>query len=465
MGAPEPVLLDRVIASISRYSMFTPGARVALAVSGGADSVALLHLLVELGHEWELKLAVVHVNHGLRGAESDADERFVAELAAAASLPFHARPVDVRAGGGNLEETAREARRKVFREMLGRVADCVATGHTRDDQAETVLFRILRGTGPRGLTGILPVTPDGVVRPLLAAGREELRAWLVARGHVWREDSSNADPQFTRNRLRHDLLPALARDWNPRVSEALARLAVLAGEDEQVLVAEARQAGAACMRVEPGGLLLDCDELSRLPPGLARRVVRQAVEQARGSLRQVEYEHIEALLALAAGRRGTGSVRLPGLEARRSFGWLRLEGPGEGAGGGFQVALTPPCRVVVPVSGEVLELEVIQLKDSESGYNTNGFELDWDRLPDALELRSFRPGDRYQPMGAAGAVKIKHLFQRAGIPAWDRGRWPVVTSGGQIVWVKRFGPAAGYERQQSTRNVLRIRSGKQLGVS
>ncbi|MGA2435564.1 MAG: tRNA lysidine(34) synthetase TilS, partial [Bryobacteraceae bacterium] len=231
-------MLERVRAEIARGKMFAPGARVGVAVSGGADSVCLLLVLRELAPEWDLKLCVLHVNHGLRGEESDADARFVEELAAKFGLEFHCRQADVRRiaadTGDNLEQAARRVRREFFRSFLesGRLKR-VALGHTQSDQAETVLFRFLRGSGTAGLAGIRPVTPEGFVRPLLAVTRADVEEYLRARGAGWREDSSNRDLSFARNRIRHELLPTLTSGWNPALAAVLAGTASVAQDEEE----------------------------------------------------------------------------------------------------------------------------------------------------------------------------------------------------------------------------------------
>ena len=203
--------LSRVAATIERYRMFENAKSAGVAVSGGADSVCLLHVLRELAPRWNLRLVVLHVNHGLRGEESRADEQFVRELAESLGLESRVRAVNLADAADNLEQAARRARLEFFRDQLSAGGlDRVATGHTGDDQAETVLFRFLRGSGGAGLAAIRPVTAAGIVRPLLAVSRQEIEQYLRERGIAWREDSSNASLRFARNRIRHELLPQLA---------------------------------------------------------------------------------------------------------------------------------------------------------------------------------------------------------------------------------------------------------------
>ena len=213
--------------------MFKTGLHVGVAVSGGADSVFLLHALRELAPRWDLRFSVVHIEHGIRGAASLADAEFVAELASSFGFPFHLRQAMVPAMDGNIEEAARKVRHRFYAELMASgTVDCVATGHTRSDQAETVLYRILRGSGLTGLSGILPVTGEGLIRPLLEIARGEIEAWLTESGIPWREDETNRDRTYARNRLRHEILPLLREGFNPQLDTALSNLATLAQDEE-----------------------------------------------------------------------------------------------------------------------------------------------------------------------------------------------------------------------------------------
>ncbi|HSP68791.1 MAG TPA: tRNA lysidine(34) synthetase TilS [Bryobacteraceae bacterium] len=429
-------LLEQVAATISRYNMLAPGARVIVAVSGGPDSVCLLHVLREL----RIPVAgVAHVNHKLRGEASEADQRFVADLARDLGLEFYS--ADRVCDGGNLEQTARRTRREFFHSLIadGR-GDCVALGHTRDDQAETVLFRMLRGSGLAGLAGILPVTAEGLVRPLLGVTRSEVEAFLRQRGIGWREDASNRDPRFARNRIRHDLLPGLQRDWNPRLDEALAHLADLAYEEERWWAAEVARYARQLLVISPGAVEAPAGELAKLPRSLARRLIRHAIREAKGSLRGVEFRHIEDVLGLPETG---GRAELPGIRAMRSFDWVRLEVPGStprlGAG---QVSV--PGQRLAPDGNTMICLEVIRQKQEPKGCATLKSDLYFRTIPERLFLRGWKPGDRYRPVGHAGDWKLKELFQRMRIPSWRRPFWPILCMGDKILWARDFGPAAEY---------------------
>ena len=440
--------LQRVAATIERYGMFAPGQRTGVAVSGGADSVCLLHVLLELG--WPC-LTVLHLDHGLRGEESRADAAFVGEMARNLGVAMVSRETSL-APDGNLEQNARRARLDFFRETIASgVVDRVAVGHTRSDQAETVLFRLLRGSGTAGLAGVRPVTSDGIVRPLIEVERGEVEAYLRARGIAWRVDSTNASPRFARNRIRHELIPQLARDWNPEVVSALARAGELATADEQYWAGEIE-------RLLPAEPVLNASELAALPEAVARRLIRRAIERARGDLLGIGFHHIDGVLRLARASAGSGRVQAPGLDICRSFDEIRVGGVLERP---YCLRATAPGMIRIPGTNRVIQLELIEKPEtfgnSDYVYNGEMGFVDWERVSGSLELRSWMPGDRIQPMGSSGIKKFKTLFQNARIPAWERVCWPLLVDGDAIVWSRRFGPAAEYAAGPHSRAILQIR--------
>ncbi|MDA1312224.1 MAG: tRNA lysidine(34) synthetase TilS [Acidobacteria bacterium] len=465
--------------------MFAAGEGVAVAVSGGADSVALLYVLRELAPKLGIVLSVAHLNHRLRGSESDADQEFVGALADRLELPFHTKSVEVRelalSSGDNLEQAARYLRYQWFTQLISAGdAAKVAVGHTLSDQAETVMLRLLRGSGSAGLSAIRPVRDDGVVRPLLGLSREQVEDFLRAIKVEWREDSTNADLSLDRNRLRRHLMPQLKREWNPNLPAVLARTAQWARDEEaywnQVL-SEAvprvvlREQG----REQGGAVQLSVVELNKLPVALARRILRQAVTMARGDLRDVDWDHIERLRNLAAGRKGTGAVHLPGLDALRSFDVMCFRSrPRQSGAPEFNFELQPPEVVAIPGGSKMLALRIADRSDSQGEYNNCRAEtLDWETVPKPLRLRNWRPGDHYRPVGRSGTQKLRVLFQKSRTPVWEREGWPVLVgpAAGRergevpsvderlrdvVVWARAFGIAAEFKPGAATRCFLRI---------
>ncbi len=425
--------------------MFSTGHKVGVAVSGGADSVCLLYALRELAPDWGIALSVLHLDHGLRGAESDADAEFVRGLADRLGLPAAFERVELSRNKENLEQAARRARLEFFRRQMAAASlDRVALGHTRSDQAETVLFRFLRGAATAGLAGIRPLTAQGIVRPLIDVDRTEVEAFLTARGIPWREDSTNRSLEFARNRIRHALLPQLAREWNPAIGRTLAHTADWALAEEAWWDAETDRLEQALLSRHRGAVLLRLDELAALPLAAARRLIRRAMERAKGDLRGIDFEHVAAVLDLTPGCRGHGRVRARGLEIVRSFDWLEFSRPLVPFFYAFPAPV--PGAVEIPGCRNVISLELVERPETPEGlpsvYNGEMGCVDWPRISGPLELRSWRPGDRYQPIGHTGEEKIKNLFQKARVPRWERSGWPVLTDRSGIVWTRRFGPAA-----------------------
>ena len=442
------LVLDNIRRTITRYSMLVPGQRLAVAVSGGADSVALLAALRELAPALGVTLAVAHVNHGLRGAGSDEDQRFVTQLAQTAGLPWFVRDGPVEPGE-NVEQSAREQRRAFFFDLVtgGRV-DRVATAHTEDDQAETVMLRLLRGSGTAGLAAILPTTSEGLIRPALDLSRAELRGWAAARGETWREDQTNADVAFARNRMRHQLLPQLEQEWNPALKPLLAQTAQMAREDAAYLDRAAGQSlGQVLAPGAYGSWILPIRPLRAEPLAMQRRWVRGAIQRVRGDLRQIDYHHVDRVLALAGAGDGDGRLQVPGVDVFRSFDWLRFGpwpsrspvdrnwrmpvtlGQDVAVEGGlcrlaFQSAAPPPETCAYNVGTDWLDVSAISLEE--------------------LELRNWRPGDRFRQEPEGPPEKVKLLFQQGRIPLWERRNWPMVTRKDEILWALGLGVSAGY---------------------
>lgn len=420
------VVLDRVEATVRKFRMFSHGDRVGVAVSGGCDSVGLLDVLARLAPKWRLLLSVLHVNHRLR-PESGEEETFVRTLAARYGLECIVDRPEL--GEGNVEEKAREARLSFFRAAP---CDRVATGHTLDDQAETVLFRILRGTGLTGLSGIRPVA-DAIVRPLIEIRRAEVRRWAADNGLEFREDASNSETRFARNRIRHELLPQLERGWNPRLTEVLAGMAGVASEEDRFL--DSRLPVIA--PESDGSVVVDWAMLDALDPALRPRLVRRAIRLAKGDLTRIDLAHVERVLSL---RPGHDRVILPGVDAMRSFSWVRFSGypRSGGAERGWEFAAAPGFDREIPGGHRVS----IKLRTGSDDYNEEASAVAWN--DERLTLRGWRPGDRVRLLGRAEPKSLKELFQEFRIPLWERRNWPVLDSSEGIVWAGEFGAAVAF---------------------
>ena len=447
--------MERIAATIERYGMLAAGRRIGVAVSGGADSAFLLHAL----HEAGLAAAVLHVNHRLRGAESDADEAFVRDLALRFQLPAHV--LDAPVATGNMEQEARHARYEFFAGQIGAGnCDAVATGHTLDDQAETVFYRFIRGAGTAGLSGILPVTRSGIIRPLIEMRRSDIREWLTGRNIAWREDRSNSNTELLRNRIRLLHLPELAASLNPALPELLASTASWARAEEEYWAEELDRLEPLYLIIKPETVLINTKQFLELAAAVQRRLLRRAIQRVRGSLRAIDFRHVEAIRAMMATREGSGRIQLPDLDVYRSFDWLRLGPVGFDSRleRDFEAPLLIPGRTHIPERMITIEIELIGKSDV---YNDGEQGLDWDRHAGSLLLRNWRPGDQYQRRGRFVAEKIKTLFQEFRVPLWERRSWPVIVRGGSILWTRRFGVAREFAAGPESRNILMIREVKE----
>lgn len=446
---------------------FRPGDRVGVAVSGGPDSVLLLDFMARLGRDAGLGVAVVHFNHRLRGAESDADEQFVRELADERGLDLLTAAADVaqaaREKRQNVEAAARDLRYRFFFSLVhqGRVSK-VATAHTANDQAETVLLKLLRGAGARGLAGIYPVLEGKVVRPFLSLTRAEVEREVALRKLTFRTDSSNRDLRLRRNKVRHELLPWLKREFNPEIVPLLKELAERARQDEAYLEEQARQEARPWRVRERTGEKIPVRPLLGLPAALGRRVLRQMILGARGAAATtghdgVTYRHVEALRRFAAEAQSGRALALPGgLEARREFDWLAI-GPAhaETEPADFSYPVHVPGEVFVPELGRTFRFKIVSSADPRKAYNSGGVEaLDPQRLSGGLRLRNWRAGDSFKPPGSRKTWKLKELFRQQRIPASRRRLWPVLENGKEIVWARGFAVTDGVPRPGSSQVLI-----------
>ena len=454
----------RALRTIRKHQLFPRGARVLVAVSGGADSVSLLHILRVLERRGELAIAGVgHLNHLLRGPDADADEQFCCELAATAGLPFESARVDVaalaRAAGCSLESGARRARYEFLNGAAARLqAEAVAVGHTLDDQAETVLLRLARGAGSRGIAGIRPKAGT-VVRPLLDISRAELRAYTAVWGLASREDSSNADVAIPRNRLRLEVMPHLER-FAPAIVRTLAREAALARDDEDYLDGRATEVFPSVVLQSERGTELRAEALRTLPRPLASRVVRRVLEESAPG-RFVAAGHVDGVLELAGAPNGT-SVALPGLVATREQDYVLL---GSGATAAFPQ--TPCLPLTVPGGVELGRWAITaEAADVQPTPPVRGavalVAADVLRLP--LAVRTRRRGDRFRPLGMAGrGRKLQDFLVDRKVARAERDALPlVVDRDDRIVWVAGQSVAEDFRVTAACRAVILLKA-RRLG--
>jgi len=476
-------LATRTVDAVRRYALLRDGRRVLVALSGGADSVALLLLLRELEACGELAvIGVAHLNHQLRGVDADADEAFCEALAGRLDIRYIAERVDVAALAQSerrsLEDAARRARYAFFDRAADACgADVIATAHTRDDQAETFLLRLLRGAGSRGLAGIRHRV-GRVIRPLLDIDRAALRDYLASSGQAFREDASNADVSIPRNRVRHELLPLLRSRFSPAISDVLARDAALAGQDEEFLREEAIKLARRIV-LEGEALTIDAAGLAAAPRALASRVAMAALERFAAG-RPIAFDHVEWLLALAADKQKTGTLSLPGQvgmrvgdrielrpvgpEPRRSRS--RVAAKAREDGNAFEFSLSIPGEVELGLQGVIVRAEHLpDVGTRQTKWEGRGVEVGVaaGRLELPLVVRSRRAGDRFRPLGAPGVRKLQDFFVDRKVPRTERDRVPIVVDGrDRIVWVVGEAVAEDFRVTDPAQDVILLKV-KHLG--
>jgi tRNA(Ile)-lysidine synthase len=451
--------------------IFAPCDRVLVAVSGGPDSVALLRLLVKLRDELRLHLEVAHLQHGIRGAEAREDARFVAVLADQFGLPFHLREVSVpeiraAAGKGNLEALARHERYRFFAEVTcARGLGKVATAHTLDDQAETVLMRFLRGSGIKGLGGMAPLQVMEsigdeslkltVVRPLLETSKAEIINYLTQKNQLYRLDRSNQDRTYLRNWVRLELLPKIRERVDSRLGERLGQQAELL-RDEDVLLGELARRKLSEISNADG---LGRDALLAEPVALQRRLLRLWIEATRGNLRGLDFVHIDELLRLIKVGPPQARLAIPGgWELAREYDvvkMLRRFGPIEREC--YSYAFTVGSTLQIPEAGRELQGEIVKPPLAELPADLSEAVFDAACLNEPLTLRNFRRGDLFKPLGMTGHKKIKDLFIDNKVALSVRAKLPLLLLGQEIIWVPGYGRSRIARVSPDTKLILRLK--------
>jgi tRNA(Ile)-lysidine synthase len=447
-------LADKVVDACRR--LLPRGGRVLVAVSGGADSVALLRCLHERAGELGISLAAAHLNHGLRGGASDGDAAFVGRLAARLGIPLVEEKADVRRRakeqGASLEMAARDARYEFFARAARTVgARAVATAHTADDNVETVLLRLARGTGLAGLCGIPRVaTQNGlrIVRPMLEVTRGDVLRFLRARRATWREDASNDDMAFLRNRVRHEILPLLARRLNPRIGEAILRMTDVLREEDEWMDRLCRPLAGRALRADGG---LTVRTLRGQPAAARRRVLRQWLLAAGVPVPGVDFDAVRRADGLLQSDRRAGRADAGGgWRVARRGAVLYVGNPlATSADAAVEAVLNVPGETVLPGIG--LRVAVRVGRGIKRGHGSVG------RLPaegsvsaravgdKPLVLRFWRDGDRMKPLGMKGTKKLQDIFTDAKIPPAERRQMPLLECGGEIVWIPGYRVARGWQ--------------------
>jgi tRNA(Ile)-lysidine synthase len=457
------IILDKFKETINRWNMLKKGDRVIVACSGGPDSVALLFLLNLIKEKFGLKLFVAHINHKLRGKESEEDEKFVKSLAQKLNLRFYSKSFDIKKIAKkeklSIEECAREVRYDYLNRLTGRIkATKIALGHNADDQAETVLMRLIRGAGSLGLSGIPPVSGK-IIRPLLDLKREDIEKFLRENRLQFRIDSSNLRKDYLRNRIRLELLPHLKKNYNPNIVEVLNRTASILSAQVNYLSKEISKIFDQVSYEGKGKISLDLDKLFNYDISLRREMLRFAIEKIGGGGFRANFEEIERILDLARQRKSGKRVFLTeNLLAEVSSKYLNL----------CQLEKTRrPLPVVFPGItksnnfGITIESQLVAMENlPEKPYSKDQMMafLDWDKLKPPSILRNPEPGDRFKPLGMKGTKSLKEFLTDLKVPRYEKEKVLVLTSSGRIFWVIGYRIGDEFKVTERTNMILKLKA-------
>ncbi|MDD5711221.1 MAG: tRNA lysidine(34) synthetase TilS [Smithellaceae bacterium] len=454
-------MLRKLREAIVSEGLLEEGERVVVAVSGGADSVALLSGLAILADELALELIVAHLNHGMRGEESGREAAFVRDLSLNLNLPCEAGFIDVPSlakMGRSLEEMCRQERYA----FLTRVAkNCGATkialGHNREDQAETVLMNILRGCGLEGLRGMLPKRDGIYIRPLLAVSREEIVLFLKGLGQGFMKDSSNSDERYLRNRLRHRLLPELRASYNPNMVETLNRMAETLRRDDDFIAKAAWQVVAELGVTDKDTVIsVPIPRLLSHHPAVRARILKNLMERCTPAGQGISFLHVKALEGMLRRDGPSACFDLPhGLQARREYDRLELSFRKMGEGMvDFEYEVAIPGWTDVAELGRAFRFELMEPGSLSARPPAVLFDLEKLSLP--LTVRNLRPGDRIQPLGMEGIKKLKSYFIDEKIPRVRRAAIPLLVDQESVVWIGGMRMSERVKITDKTRQVLKV---------
>ncbi len=486
------MILEKVRRAIDEYGMLSQGDTAVVAVSGGPDSTALLSLLSSLRGELCFSLHLAHLNHRLRGREAEKDVLYVKRLARRFGLPITTGKKDVpaliRRRKLSPEEGARQARYEFLQKVAWKVkAGKIAVGSTADDQAETVLMRLLRGSGLKGLAGIFPRRPLGgselfpsppentfnpqldIIRPLLEVSRAEIEDYLKRVGLCPRLDTSNRKSVYLRNRIRRELLPCLAKDYNPHIKSILSGLARVLQADEEYLAGQTEEGFSRVARKKKQQVIINVDKLKTLPLCMQRRILRKGIALVKGNLRGISLAQLDDILGIIRGVSGL-EIHLPqDIVASRSYGELIISKKHQAKKGRFDYQ--PVFREVsleVPGETEIKKLNLrihcsllprgrVRLPGKGSPFPRDRVYFDFSEIKLPLLIRPRRRGDSFQPLGLQGRKKLKDFFIDEKISREERDKIPLLVQGEDVLWV--IGHRQGEEAKVTgeTKKVLRVK--------
>lgn len=451
------ILLNKVRRTLERHNLLTKGDKVIVALSGGPDSACLFHILMELASVYDFSLHIAHVNYQLRGEESLADEAFVKGMAESLEIPITIKRAEITGKDrGNLQEVAREVRYNFLKGLAEEIGfDKVALGHTADDQAETFLIRMLRGSGTSGLSGIPLVREGKLIRPLLFISRNEVLDYLGEKGIPYREDSTNIKPIYLRNKIRNALIPLLAKEFNKNIAETLSREAEILRADEEFLKGYVESLiPEVLIKKKEREIGLSIPALKGLHPALKRRVIRRCFETIKGDLRGISFNHIEEVIeSLLTGKTGR-RINLPkGIVLEKNYNTLSILIEEE-KGIVTPIPVKIPGETLAEPFGIRLKAEIVEGSITITDKR-DSIALDLDKIHGDLFLRKRERGDYFHPRGMGGKKKkLKEFFIDIKTPRRERERTPILATSEGIIWVIGHRADERYKVTDKTKRVL-----------
>ncbi len=459
------MLLKQVRRTIDHYRLLEKGDRVIVGVSAGADSMVLLHLLNGFRQEFELSLIIAHIHHGLRPAESEREAELVREMSLRLGLPFEYGQFNVKefqeSGGFSLQDASRRIRFQFFHHLLKKYGGGkIALGHHADDQVETILLRLLRGSGLRGLKGMLPIREGRVIRPLLEVWKEEIEGFARENSIPYLIDSSNLKKDYLRNRLRLNLIPLIEQEYQPGFRRAIIRTSTILREEDDYLEKEAGEVYQKIAHEEENGIAFNYSSYCSLHQAIQWRVIQKMLGRMDRELNMDEGEWSDVNLIYRRLQQPSTSLLLElshglCLEKRYDMVFLRKERPT--AIPPFEVELNIPGRTYIQeIEREVMAEEREWDRSKPIDESRNVALLDYQSLRFPLRMRNFRPGDRFQPLGTEGTQKLKDFFIDHKIPRFERPQIPLLISGEEIAWIAGYRIDERVKITPNTRRVLRV---------
>ncbi len=458
-------LLLKVKRTLSQYRMIEAGDGILVGVSGGPDSIALLHLLWNLKNELAFSLTAAHLNHCLRGEESDGDENFVRQIAAKLGVRLITESVEVgkmaEQESLNLEDAARRERYSFLLKTAKSLSlSRIAVGHTRSDQAETFLLRLLRGSGMRGLASIYPVKNGIFIRPLIETSREEIITYLEENNLGYRVDSSNYDLSFTRNYIRGVLLPLLENNTSKNIEEILFRTAEVLREEDDFISSLTTYLFGKLARIEDGAVMFNVCQLREQHLAIRRRLLREGISHLKSDTRRITFGHGEKALQLLNEEKRGKRISLPGnviIERRSGELVIRRREPPPAEEFFYKVSF--PGETYIKEVNQKFKLTLLPLKEFQRRYRLKAGGcafLDRAKLSHPLTVRNRRSGDYFFPLGARGHTKLKNFFINKKIPREERDKLPLFISQGKICWVAGVEIGESFKVSDTTKKVVII---------